>query len=370
MLFMMMIFLPYLFAHRVGEQRVSETENRMLSSYPSLVIDGKWNPFFPKEFETWLQDNLRGRTVMVELFSTLQYNLFDRVVKSDVLQGKNGWLFYKDDNSIREYQHLNLLSEETANAYAVKMQELSGYLQERGIAFYYLQCFDKESIYPDEYAQGVYQIGSFSRADQILDILRSDTEVNTISVKERMKQLSDEQIYFPYSDLTHWNEKGAYEGYRCLMQAVCHDFSQVQILEENDYEIEQVQRETNLYGFSYPFEEYAPIYRIKKQMASEITDETQEKWAFLQYKEHTHEYINPACRNDLRMLLIGDSFIRQFIKDDIAEGFAHTLSVDWLNISILDEVIAVYQPDIVVFESAESALKDTVPLVLQLDFIK
>ena len=356
MLFMMMIFLPYLFAHRVGEQRVSETENRMLSSYPSLVIDGKWNPFFPKEFETWLQDNLRGRTVMVELFSTLQYNLFDRVVKSDVLQGKNGWLFYKDDNSIREYQHLNLLSEETANAYAVKMQELSGYLQERGIAFYYLQCFDKESIYPD--------------ADQILDILRSDTEVNTISVKERMKQLSDEQIYFPYSDLTHWNEKGAYEGYRCLMQAVCHDFSQVQILEENDYEIEQVQRETNLYGFSYPFEEYAPIYRIKKQMASEITDETQEKWAFLQYKEHTHEYINPTCRNDLRMLLIGDSFIRQFIKDDIAEGFAHTLSVDWLNISILDEVIAVYQPDIVVFESAESALKDTVPLVLQLDFIK
>lgn len=154
------------------------------------------------------------------------------------------------------------------------------------------------------------------------------------------------------------------------MQAVCHDFSQVQILEENDYEIEQVQRETNLYGFSYPFEEYAPIYRIKKQMASEITDETQEKWTFLQYKEHTHEYINPTCRNDLRMLLIGDSFIRQFIKDDIAEGFAHTLSVDWLNISILDEVIAVYQPGIVVFESAESALKDTVPLVLQLDFIK
>lgn len=91
MLFMMMIFLPYLFAHRVGEQRVSETENRMLSSYPSLVIDGKWNPFFPKEFETWLQDNLRGRTVMVELFSTLQYNLFDRVVKSDVLQGKK-WM--------------------------------------------------------------------------------------------------------------------------------------------------------------------------------------------------------------------------------------------------------------------------------------
>lgn len=60
--------------------------------------------------------------------------------------------------------------------------------------------------------------------------------------------------------------------------------------------------------------------------------------------------------------------MRMFLKDDIAEGFRETLSIDWLNIPILDQVVEEYQPDIVVLESAQSALKDTVELVIQTEF--
>lgn len=59
-----------------------------------------------------------------------------------------------------------------------------------------------------------------------------------------------------------------------------------------------------------------------------------------------------------------------FLKDDIAESFRETLSIDWLNIPILDEVVDEYQPDIVIIESAQSALKDTVGLIQEVDFIK
>lgn len=44
------------------------------------------------------------------------------------------------------------------------------------------------------------------------------------------------------------------------------------------------------------------------------------------------------------------------------------MSIDWLNIPILDQVVEEYQPDIVVLESAQSALKDTVELVIQTEF--
>lgn len=90
----------------------------------------------------------------------------------------------------------------------------------------------------------------------------------------------------------------------------------------------------------------------------------------MHYKEHTHDYENADCENDLKILLLGDSFIRMFLKDDIAESFSATLSIDWLNISILDEVVEEYQPDIVILESAQSALKDTVALVNQVDYIE
>lgn len=52
----------------------------------------------------------------------------------------------------------------------------------------------------------------------------------------------------------------------------------------------------------------------------------------------------------------------------IAESFRETLSIDWLNIPILDEIVEGFEPDIVVIESAQSALKDTIKLVNQVEF--
>lgn len=50
------------------------------------------------------------------------------------------------------------------------------------------------------------------------------------------------------------------------------------------------------------------------------------------------------------------NYIRMFLKDDIAESFAETLSVDWANISVIDRLVEAYQPDIVVLESTDSCL--------------
>lgn len=102
----------------------------------------------------------------------------------------------------------------------------------------------------------------------------------------------------------------------------------------------------------------------------EITSQTTDRWDFLHFKEHTHAYINESCENNLRILVLGDSFIRMYIKDKIAESFYETLSIDWLNIPILDEVVEEYQPDIVIIESDQSALNDTIGLINQVDFIE
>ena len=48
-------------------------ENRMLAAYPSVWAEGGPDPAYLSRFEAWLDDNLRGRTVLVEANSTLQY---------------------------------------------------------------------------------------------------------------------------------------------------------------------------------------------------------------------------------------------------------------------------------------------------------
>ncbi|MCM1156632.1 MAG: hypothetical protein NC314_06570 [Roseburia sp.] len=365
-IFILGISLPYLFAHRDKEGRISSMENRTLAAYPSIrTEEGGLNKGYLTEFEEWLNDNLRGRSLMVEVNSAMQYLLFERIVKSDTMMGVKPWLFVNEEDMIREYQRRNLLSEEELLQYTGKMQEISDYLKEQGIAFYYFQCYDKEEIYPEKYVKGINRIGTFSRADQIVQALAEKTDVNQILIKDTLLAHKEEMIYFQYVDLLHWNEKGSYYGYQALMERLRDDFPMIPLLREEDYNITQREETTEFYGFEYPYTESVPIYSVKEPQAREITEETQDTWDFLHVKEHTHEYSNESCENNLKILVLGDSFVRMFLKDDLAESFCATLSIDWANIPVLAEAVEVYQPDIVILESTQKALGNTISLVSQ-----
>lgn len=134
-IFMLIITVPYLFAHRDFEERVSDTENRMLAAYPRILDENtkKINLNYIKEFESWLSDNLRGRTVLVEMNAGIQYQLFHRIVKNDTIEGKNHWLFINSEEMFREYQHLNLLDEDSLELVVDHLQRLSEYLKENEV---------------------------------------------------------------------------------------------------------------------------------------------------------------------------------------------------------------------------------------------
>lgn len=369
-IFVTLISFPYLLAHRDRQERASSMENRMLAAYPILWDrENGLNTDYLSEFESWLDDNLRGRTVLMDLNSTMQYYIFNRIVKSDVLRGKDNWLFVREDEDIREYQHMNLLSEAELEEYAANMQKIADYMESQEIAFYYFQCYDKSCIYPEYYPDGINQIGTINKADQIVDTIEKKTSINQIMIKDIMMDHKDEQIYFKYVDLVHWNERGTYYGYRAVMERIREDFPEITVLDENDYQIREVEQTLDIYGFLYPYVELTPLYIIKEPKATEITqtEASRERWNFLKSKNYTHEYINYSCGNDLKIMVIGDSFVRMFLKDDIAESFASTLSIDTFNIAILNDVVEEYQPDIVLMECGESALINTMFVISQTD---
>lgn len=163
-----------------------------------------------------------------------------------------------------------------------------------------------------------------------METLQEKTDVKQILTKDMLLERADELIYFQYVDSLRWDEKGSYYGYQTLMEEIGKDFGQIRSLQETDYLITEEESGVELYGFEYPYSELCPVYKVRDPQAKEIT-------------EQTHDYVNEGCENDLRILLVGDSFVRMFLKEDIAEGF-------------------------VVLESAQSALKDTVELVIQTEF--
>lgn len=368
-IFLLIITLPYVFAHRLPQGRISEMENRTLAGYPSLLRAGnRINTEYISQFENWLSDNLKGRTLLTQLNAAVQYSLFQRIVKTDTMEGNEGWLFANRAEQIEEYQHVNLMAEAEVEAFAQRLQGLSSYLGDRGIGFYYFQCYNKEIIYPNMYVESILQSDGQSRTEQVMEAIRQKTDVRLADCKEEMmEKAKDEIIYFQYVDLTHWNEKGAYMGYRLLMREICKDYGQVKALEEEDYQILVEERGTDIYGFAYPYLEKCPQYQIKEPEAVEVTESVSDRWSWLEYKEHTHVYENKNCTNDLKILLLGDSFIRMFLKDDIAESFSYTLSIDWLNIPNVYKIVEEYQPDIVVLESVDSSVGGIAELAGMMD---
>ena len=134
----------------------------------------------------------------------------------------------------------------------------------------------------------------------------------------------------------------------------------------NDYIVGNTTSFRNIYGLEYPIPETSQYWDVKEPKATECTEElNSELYNILSYKEYIHYYQNPSAGNNLKILLVNDSFIRMYIKDDFAEKFSDTLSIHWDNIPNLDEIVSLYNPDIIILESADisSALGNVVNYV-------
>lgn len=381
-LFFMIMIVPLVFAHH-EEGRISSMENRVYASFPKLriqeteengTIKDKWNIDFARDFDSWINDNIRFRTIAVELNANIQYKLFRRITKDDERAGEDGELFFIKEEYIREFQHKNLMSDSELELYVNKMEGLYHYLYEKGIPFYYLQCYSKETIYPERYVKGIYQLGEMSRVDQLVKGLRNKTSVPVISLKEdflREKEDANRRLYYKVEDPGHYNEYAAYLTYSKVVETMRKDIPDIRVASEDNYEISMDTDKRRIYGMTYPYAEDSLLYKIKEPKAVEIpySEVNPELAEFLSYKEHTHYFENEKAGNDYQVLLLGDSFIRQFIKDDLAEHFAKTLSIDWLNIPKIDEILTMYEPDIVLLESAEGALDSTIPLIQEIDYV-
>jgi len=219
---------------------VSEDENRTLAEMPKFLVNGIINDNFTSEYETWFMDHMGCRQELISANALMQYHVFNRLLDtSNYYLGPNGDLNYATDEMIVDYAHLNLRSEEEVAEIGESYQVVSDWLEERGIQFYYVQCWDKHSIYPEQFMNSVNQIGDVSKTDQVIQYLRDNTTVNAISLKEVLLESKDEyEVYSNWGDPTHWTERGAFIGYQFIMNQIneCNE-DKFRVLQEDDYNI-------------------------------------------------------------------------------------------------------------------------------------
>lgn len=133
-----------------------------------------------------------------------------------VLYGKNDWLFYqntKDGNSYEDYigNPQKYFSDEEKATIKKNLEEKKDAVkaQNENARFVVLIIPNKETIYSEYMPSYLVRLSQKTRTDDLVEYLRSNTDVEIIYAKDAMIANKEEhQLY--YSTDTHCNMKGAY----------------------------------------------------------------------------------------------------------------------------------------------------------------
>ncbi len=218
-IFFSLLFIPML---HISDAEKSEQENRMLAEKPKFSKLYSKNKNFGKSYEEWFNDRFFGRKTLIDLHDEIIYS-FSQNGNKDVLIGKQGWLFYRGDNSLRNYQNLDLFTEAELKKITQYLNDIQTWAVKNNKRFYFLIGPDKNKIY-GEYIHILKQINrnEKSRANQLIKYLTTHTNIKVIYPYHELHKAKKNGFLYWKND-THWNEMGAFIAYKSLSSIISQD---------------------------------------------------------------------------------------------------------------------------------------------------
>lgn len=183
-------------------------ENRTLAAFPASGTPlAEW----PAAFEAWLGDHAPFRNASLTLKAGAD-RLLGTLDSSDVLLGKDGWLFLKDvgdSQSISDYQGLTAYTGAEQADLAQSLEALQSTLAGHGIRLAVLFAPAKEGVYSGKMPTSIPAVSRPTRVGALVDLLRADTDVPVVFPLEELRAAAGQrQVYYKYD--THWNDAGAW----------------------------------------------------------------------------------------------------------------------------------------------------------------
>jgi len=207
-IFLFILFLP-LFQQRFTLFQFNPlVENRYrapaprLSIFPALFL--RKNDY-AKKFETYFNDAFGFRDILIKLKNQIDYTFFR--YSSEILIGKDNWLFYKSVSEVAEVK-LNKSDNKTFALTINHMLYVNSRLNQKGILFVVLPIPDKSTVYPENNTGTTIIAPSTSRFYTFMQMLKSHPEIKVVDALAILLSEKKNYTLFHKTDM-HWNDVGA-----------------------------------------------------------------------------------------------------------------------------------------------------------------
>ena len=155
----------------VTKQETS-SENRRLAEFPKIKTEEGINTQWLPEAGEYFQEHFAFRNELVTANALLNGKLFGVSTADGVIQGTDGWLYYKD--SLQDYLGEELLSERSLFNIAHTLSMMQEALEKKGVQFLFTVAPNKNSLYGENMPY--------------YDSLKASQEKNLINLQEYLKK--------------------------------------------------------------------------------------------------------------------------------------------------------------------------------------
>lgn len=163
---------------------------------------------WPRTAARSFEERFALRDQLVEAQAVVRYFALGVSPQPEVIRGRDGWLYYGDDGGIEDILSETPLSGADLANWAATLQHTQDALEARGIAYVFVLAPDKPQIYPEFLPASLRPASSATRADQLLDYLRSHTSVHVIDPRAALRAAKPDDRLYHRTD-SHWNDAGA-----------------------------------------------------------------------------------------------------------------------------------------------------------------
>lgn len=228
--FLALLLMPLAFSWR-GARDIETLEKRPAASLPeSPFRSGEAFQGYPAQLEAFFNDRFGFRGAAIRFTRRWQYELhWSNPQGSDVLRGRNGWLFLNTKTADNPVDIFTGKSTFTPTEIARATNRLSAWhqwLDARGITFVVMIAPNKISVYPDQVPHHLQPAPDPTRTDRLLAALAA-AGVPVVDPTPELLALADSDSTPLYHRLdTHWNHRGAFAAYEPLADFFGRKFPQ------------------------------------------------------------------------------------------------------------------------------------------------
>lgn len=190
------------------DERASVQENRELAAMPKVTLNSVLSGDFESGFETYLTDNVGFRSHLVDIGSRFENMRGIQSKNSGRIVEVSGGQLVLNDRKIMEVFHEN---PDARNLYISVLNDFSKGIN--GSTKMYLMLVPTQI----EFDKSRYRLLSDSEKSTIDSIYSSLENVKCVNVYDKLKANASDYIYFRTDH--HWTQRGAYLGYKSIMEA-------------------------------------------------------------------------------------------------------------------------------------------------------